>query len=195
MFEKFDIQKFRLATFFFVGAAILFAVHWYVFGPSNQRPVCIQLPRQNQSVRSSFELTTSGNFRVEIAVPLGGDKIPFGLPELPPVPADLALELTRGDVPLHVSIKSLTRGARFEAGRLDFYYGDARVDLGRGAYEFLLTNHGSLPFVGPGVVVSLVRDSPPTETFLLVQLVQFSAWLLLMLGVVLLAVGVARRGR
>ena len=176
-------------------SALAFAASLYVFGRSNQAPVAVPLPGPSQSVGQSFELVTGGVFKIEIAVPMPAGPIPLTLAGTPPIPSDLAYEILGPDVHLQESLKQLTRGAQYAAGRVDYYYGGRQIKLSRGRFSFTLTNHGENPFGTAGASLALVRVVPLTESFLLSQMVRIAAWVMFGLAMLFCAVPLIRRRR
>ena len=180
-----------LSTLFFALAAIGFALTSYVFSDWNIRPCALPLPGPGYAVASPFIITTSGKFQLEADVPRPSNyKEPVALPELPPIPVDLRLQIEQsGKSVADIHVTSLRHVGTYSFGNVDLYSAQPAVQLTRGEYEIRLAAQGPTPAPVGGAIVYFSRVSHPTEAFLAASFVRWASWAAFMAAVALLLWG------
>lgn len=167
-----------LSTLCFALAAIGFALTSYVFSDWNFRPAILPFPGPGHAVATSFNITTSGTFRLEFDVPRPADyEESVDMPNLPPIPVDLRLQVEQsGKSIADIHVTSLRQMGEYAFGNIDMYVAQPAVPLARGEYDVRLTAQGSTPAPVGGAIVYFSRDTPDTEAFLAASFVRWASW-------------------
>lgn len=170
-----------IAPLFLICSALAFAASTYVFSSWNYEPWVLPVASNGTSVRTPFELTTAGRFRVRITVPTGSTDVnePVSYGYSPPC---LLMQLDGENANEKPSrIDSFKTAGLYVFGGMAYYESESEIGISAG--EHTVTLKACQPSDGSQVFTSLIRTGEPTGRFLLSQLVRVLGWIFLVFGV------------
>jgi hypothetical protein len=146
--------------------------------------VTLPLSGPGLKVNYSFDVATNGKFRFEGTVPISAPGNGVHLPDLPPIPCNLEVQIRcRDGAKRVIQIRRFEYGGR---GTTESYSSEPVIELGRGTYELSVLNRGiAEPFGQSGALLTLTRFEHPTEAYLQGVLLRAVGWFALAAGVFL----------
>lgn len=177
-----SIRLYRLSALMFAVAACVFIYMTYVDTAQNWTPVYLPWPGSRLEVREAFDITASGDYRLEAVVPMRAeDRRAVSLRSGPPVRPQLhvTIEGPRNFV-LRQTIRQLELGA-WSGSTLEHWYGPVIRLPHRGRYTLRVVSDAPEPF-GRGAMLVLGRFANTTSAILLGTLIRAIGWTALAIG-------------